>query len=85
TGTTSKLEYPASDLIAADPSVLMLRKLYVGSVAATSLCITAKAVRKCFREGVLPDHGTVCNIEDSMFLDQPRTLVTVLKEEESKL
>ncbi|KIP02216.1 hypothetical protein PHLGIDRAFT_305697 [Phlebiopsis gigantea 11061_1 CR5-6] len=36
------------------------------TLAATSLC-TAKAIREYFREGKLPENGTVCEIEDSIF------------------
>lgn len=30
------------------------------------MCV-AKAIRKYFREGKLPENGTVCNVESTMF------------------
>ncbi|KAG8810837.1 hypothetical protein FRC17_002742, partial [Serendipita sp. 399] len=37
------------------------------SIAASSIC-TFKVIRDYFREGVLPEEGTICEIEDHMFL-----------------
>lgn len=36
------------------------------SLSGTSLC-TAKAVRSYFRDGVLPQKGTVCNVRERLF------------------
>lgn len=36
------------------------------SLAGTSLC-TTKAVRAYFRDGVLPEEGTVCSVRERLF------------------
>ena len=41
------------------------------SLAGSSLCI-AKAIRAYFREGNLPEAGTVCELDEGMF---PKTTV----------
>ncbi|KAH7067838.1 alpha/beta-hydrolase [Auriculariales sp. MPI-PUGE-AT-0066] len=38
------------------------------SLSATSLC-TSKAIRAYFRDGILPQPGTVCEVEDRIFED----------------
>ncbi|KAG8844400.1 hypothetical protein FRB91_002625 [Serendipita sp. 411] len=55
------------------------------SLAASSLC-TFKAIRSYFNDGILPKEGTVCDIEDHMFLlDKMGGSYTATSEEDKQL
>lgn len=54
------------------------------SIAASSLC-TAKAIRKYFQEGVLPEEGTVCDVEDHVFLGLRGRGFVATDEEEARI
>lgn len=54
------------------------------SLAAPSLC-TAKAIRAYFRNGTLPEPGTMCDIQSQIFGEQLNPLLDSLVGEERSM
>jgi len=54
------------------------------SIAATSIC-TSKAIRNYFANGTLPEEGTVCQVESSIFKGISDDYVATLSSDDRSL
>jgi hypothetical protein len=66
-------------------SALLVQNSYGHCMSSSPSLCTAKHIQSYFREGTLPAAGTVCEVEELLFIGEVETDVKVLSSEDAEL